>query len=89
MKRKVRRTIRRFFLDGQTYYRGHHIVTGMQLAAFFGQATIQRVWNPARETRRIESNAAGIGRRSQEPSMSFEMERLIGAPHLLFQPRIR
>ena len=54
MKRKVRRTIRRFLLDGQAYYRGHHIVTGTQLAAFFGQATVQRVWNPARETRRIE-----------------------------------
>ena len=45
MKRKVRRTIRSFFLDGQAYYRGHHIVTGTQLAAFFGQATVQRVWN--------------------------------------------
>ena len=54
MKRKVRRTIRCFFLDGQAYYRGHHIVTDTQLAAFFGQATIQRVWNPARETRQIE-----------------------------------
>ena len=52
MKRKVRRTIRRFFLDGQAYYRGHHIVTGTQLAAFFGQATVQRVWNPARGGRR-------------------------------------
>ena len=54
MKRKVRRTIRRFFMNGQTYYRGHHIVTGTQLAAFFGQATVQRVWNPAREAQRIE-----------------------------------
>ena len=54
MKRKVRRTIRRFCLDGQTHYRGHHIVTGTQLAAFIGQATVQRVWNPTREARRIE-----------------------------------
>ena len=54
MKCKVRRTPRRYFLDGQTYCRGHHIVTGTQLAAFFGQATVQRVWNSAKEARRIE-----------------------------------
>ena len=54
MKRKVRRTIRRFFMNGQTYHRSHHIVTGTQLAAFFGQASVQRVWIPAREAQRIE-----------------------------------
>ena len=40
MKSKVRRTILRFFMNGQTHCRGNYIVTGTQLAAFFGQATI-------------------------------------------------
>ena len=40
MKSKVRRTILSFFMNGQTYCRGHLIVTGTQLAAFFGQATV-------------------------------------------------
>ena len=40
MKSEVRRTILRFFMNGQTYCRGHNIVTGTQLAAFFGQATV-------------------------------------------------
>ena len=95
-KRKVRRTIRRFLLDGQAYDRGHHIVTGTQLAAFFGQATVQREGTQpgkhdelSSNSNSAASNAAGIGRRSQETSVSFEMERLIGAPHLLSQPRIR
>ena len=39
MKRKVRRTVRRFFMDGQTCHRGHHIITGTQLAAFYGQTS--------------------------------------------------
>ena len=40
MKSKVRRTILRFFMNGQTYCHGQYIVTGTQLAAFFGQATV-------------------------------------------------
>ena len=40
MKSKVRRTILRFFMNGQTYCGGHYIVTGAQLAAFFGQASV-------------------------------------------------
>ena len=40
MKSEVRRTILRFFINEQTYCRGHYIVTGTQLAAFFGQVTV-------------------------------------------------
>ena len=94
MKRKVRRTIRRFFLDGQAYYRGHRIVTGTQLAAFSVRPLSREFGTQPGKHDELSSNsdasnAAGIGRRSQETSMSFEMERLIGAPHLLSQPRIR
>ena len=38
MKRKARRPICRFLMNGQTYYRGRHLITGTQLAASLGQA---------------------------------------------------
>ena len=94
MKRKVRRTIRRFF------WTDRRIIAATTLS-------LVRSWPPfsvrplSREfgtqpgkhdelsSNSDASNAAGIGRRSQETSMSFEMERLIGAPHLLSQPRTR
>ena len=94
MKRKVRRTFRRFFMDGQTYYRGHHIVTGTQLAAVFGQAAVQITWNPAREAQRIEQQQRRQRHRRYWQTLSrdiyeFRMERPICASHLLLQPRIR
>ena len=94
MKRKVRRTIRRFFMDGQTYYRGHHIVTGTQLAAFSVRLLSRQSGTQPGKHDELSSNSdvndtAGIGRRLRETSTSFEMERLICAPHLPFQPRIR
>ena len=94
MKRKVRRTIRRYFMDGQTFYRDHHIITGTQLAAFFGQ-TLSRESGirPGKHDELSNNSDASdttvFGRRLRETSTSFEMERLICAPHLLFQPRIR
>ena len=94
MKRKLRRTIRRFFMDGQTYYRGRHIVTGTQLAAFFGQPLSRESGIRPGKHNELSSNSdvsdtVDIGKRLRETSTSFEMERLICASHLLLQPRIR
>ena len=93
MKRKVRRTFRRFFMDGQTYHRGHHIVTVTQLAAFVRPLSRESGIQPGKHDESSSnsdvSDTADIGRRLRETSTSFEMERLICAPHLLFQPRIR
>ena len=89
MKRKVRRTIRRFFMDGQTYYRGHHLVTGAQLAAFFGQATVQRVWNPAREAQRIEQQQRRQRHRRYRQTLAGDIHEFRdGEAHLRFAPAV-
>ena len=89
MKRKVRRTVRRFFLNGQTYYRGHHFVTGAQLAAFFGQATVQRVWNPAREAQRIEQQQRRQRHRRYWQALAGDIyEFRDGEAHLCFAPAV-
>ena len=60
---------------------------------FFGQATVQRVCGtqPGKHDELSNnsdaSDTADTGRRSRETSTSFEMQRLIGAPHLLSQSR--
>ena len=88
-KRKVRRTIRRFFMDGQTYYRGHHVVTGTQLAAFFGQATVQRVWNPAREAQQIEQQQRRQRHRRYWQALAADIyEFRDGEVHLRFAPAV-
>ena len=89
MKRKVRRTVRRFFMDGQTYYRGHHIVTGTQLAAFFGQATVQRVWNLAREAQRIEhwQALAGDIYKFRDGEAHLRFARAVTASHQATHPK--
>ena len=89
MKRKVRRTIRRFFFDGQAYYRGHHIVTGTQLAAFFGQATVQRVWNPAKEALPIEQQQRRQQRRRYWQTLAGDIyEFRDGEAHLRPAPAV-
>ena len=89
MKRNVRRTIRRFFLDGQTYHRGHHIVTGTQLVVFFGQATVQRVRNPAREARRIEQQQRRQQRRRYWQTLAGDIHEFRdGEAHLRSAPAV-
>ena len=86
MKRKVRRTIRRFLMDGQTHDRGHHIVTGTQLAAFFGQATVQRVWNPATEARIEQQQRRQRHHRYWQTLAGDIYEFRDGEAHLRFAP---
>ena len=84
---QVRRTIRCFFMNGKTCYRGHKIVTGTQLAAFFGQATVQRVWNRARETRRTEQQQRRQQRRRYWQALAGDIYEFRGGEaHLLFAP---
>ena len=93
-KRKARRTIRRFFMNGQKII----AATTSSLVRSWPHFSVRPLSRESgirpRKHNELSSNSdvsdtVDTGRRWRETPTSFEMERLICASNLLLQPRIR